>query len=70
MTTPLTKPVTRETATVHRGRKLVVRMTAQGIYTKGTGQRWTSAYFVPWAAVDDLGARLVATQMTHSTEAQ
>jgi len=58
--TPLTKPVTRSLDAINRGRRLVTRITPEGVYTKGQGERWSSAYLVPWNAVDDLGARLLA----------
>lgn len=58
--TPLTKAVTRITDTVSRGRTLVAKMSPEGVYIKGAGERWSSAYLVPWAAAYDLGARLKA----------
>lgn len=46
--TPLNKSISRLTKIEHRGRQLAFRVTALGIYTKGHGERWSNAYFVPW----------------------
>jgi hypothetical protein len=56
--TPLGKPVTRDLCFRHRGAWLVARMTAEGIYLKGRGQRWTSAYLLPWAAAFDVAVKI------------
>lgn len=58
--TPLGKDVTRVTQVFHRGRVLVVRMSPEGLYIKGARERWSSAYLVPWAMANDLGAKLKA----------
>jgi hypothetical protein len=58
--TPLSKAINRSVGVLHRGRALVVRVAPEGIYTKGARERWSSAYLVPWTALDDLGARLKA----------
>lgn len=54
MARPLIKPISRLTETINRGRQLLFKAAKEGIYIKGLGERWSSAYLVPWEAVDDL----------------
>lgn len=58
--TPLDRDVVRVTGVLHRGRLLVCRVAKEGVWTKGLRERWSSAYLVPWAALDDVGAKLKA----------
>lgn len=55
------KVVTRLIGTsVIRGRQLIARMTAEGMLVKLEKERWSSAYFVPWKAVYDVGGKMKA----------
>ena len=67
--TPLKNAVTHSTGTIVRGRELIARMAPEGVYLKGSGQRWSSAYLVPWGALYDLGGRLKA-RMLHEERIQ
>lgn len=58
--TPIRTDIVRAVGVLHRGQLLVCRVTAEGVYLKGMGQRWTSSYLVPWAALYDVGAKLKA----------
>lgn len=58
--TALRSDLTRQTSALYRGRELCFRATAHGCLVKLKGQRWTSAYFVPWAAVYQVGGKLAA----------
>lgn len=58
--TPIRTEVVRLTGAINRGRLLVAKMAPEGMWIKGFLERWSSAYLVPWGALDDLGARLKA----------
>ena len=60
--TPLKKPVTRLTDDFIGRRQLVIRAAPEGLYLKEQGQRWSSAFLIPWSACYHLGARLKARQ--------
>lgn len=53
MTTMLTKALERALprTTDSRGNPLIVRVCAEGCYLKTKGERWSSAYFLPWGSV-------------------
>ena len=50
----------RETRATYRGKELMVRLDTHTCDIKLKGQRWTSAYSIPWVAVFHLGAKLKA----------
>jgi len=52
----------RETCAFYRGRELVIRLDTHTCDIKLKGQRWTSAYCVPWTAIYHLGAKLKARE--------
>jgi hypothetical protein len=57
---PMRKPIVRELDAV-RGRALVARFLRDGIQIERKGERWTTtACFVPWQAIYNVGARLRA----------
>ncbi len=59
--TDLRKPIERRLSTFQdRGRDVVVRITAEGVYLKQTGQRWTSAVLCPWAAAFSVACKIAA----------
>lgn len=56
--TPLERSITRDLLLTHRRQRLVARFCSEGIYLKGRGQRWTSAYLLPWAAAYDTAVKM------------
>jgi hypothetical protein len=52
----------RETTALYRGRNLIVRIGPYSVEIRRKGQRWSSAYTIPWRAVYELGGRLRARE--------
>lgn len=46
-----------------KGKRLIARMAADGVYVKLEKERWTSAYFIPWMAIYSVGGKLKAQEI-------
>lgn len=70
--TPITRarPITRDLELRHRGRDLVARVGAEGVYLKGARQRWATALFLSWAAAYDVAAKIRAVQIREERAAE
>lgn len=42
------KCIVRKLPVHERGRQLVVKISAEGVYYRWEGQRWSSALYLPW----------------------
>jgi hypothetical protein len=54
--------VDRQTCALWRGRELMVRLDTHMLQIKTKGQRWGSAYTVPYRSIYDLGAKIKARE--------
>jgi hypothetical protein len=48
--------IVRETSLIEKGRPVLARITAEGVYLKPKGLREKSEYFVPWGTIFTQGA--------------
>ena len=49
-----------------KGKPMAFKASREGVYIKLQGQRWTTAYFVPWQAIYSVGAKLKAKEIAHA----
>lgn len=63
MAMEINKPVTRKLPVYVRNKQLTARIAPEGIYIKRGSQRWSKAYFLPWMAAHDVGAKMLAAKI-------
>jgi hypothetical protein len=57
--TDLTRTIERRLlAFRERGRAVVVRVTAEGVYLKAAGRRWSNAVLLPWGAAWSVACKM------------
>jgi hypothetical protein len=70
MAVMLNRKVDRMLGVTHRGLRLVARMCQEGVYLKGQGQRWSSAYLIPWAAAYDVAVKMAVVDARRAKAAR